>query len=182
MQKDKDNNDKNPYLYFQRLDYKGRPIAWIINNEYGFFTSEKYESLLPQDFEFSIWMEDVKAIYISEEPFAYKRYLTYFYNNRIDALKPVTIFVYTHHTYLRNVKGLRRTYFQAYNDPQTFKMDDYSVLPPMEDFRRTIYWEPNVKTDAEGNAHLEFYNNSSCRYMHISAEGMDQNGNLVVNE
>ena len=182
VQKDKDNNDKNPYLYFQRLDYKGRPIAWIINNEYGFFTSEKYESLLPQDFEFSIWMEDVKAIYISEEPFAYKRYLTYFYNNRIDALKPVTIFVYTHHTYLRNVKGLRRTYFQAYNDPQTFKMDDYSVLPPMEDFRRTIYWEPNVKTDAEGNAHLEFYNNSSCRYMHISAEGMDQNGNLVVNE
>ena len=182
-QKGKDNKDNNPYLYWQRLDYKGRPIAWVIDNEGIVFTSEKYESLIPGEF-IPLWMEDVKAIYISEEPFAYKRYLKHFDNtyNRIEALKPITIFVYTHHTYLRNVKGLRRTHFQAYNDPQTFKMDDYSALPPMEDFRRTIFWEPNVKTDSEGNAHLEFYNNSSCRYMYISAEGMDQTGKFIVNE
>jgi uncharacterized protein YfaS (alpha-2-macroglobulin family) len=59
-------------------------------------------------------------------------------------------------------------------------MEDYSVLPLMEDFRRTIYWNPNVKTDSEGKATVEFYNNSSCTEMFISAEGMTKDGRFVV--
>ena len=60
------------------------------------------------------------------------------------------------------------------------RTQDYSVLPPMEDFRRTLYWNPNVKTDSEGKATIEFYNNSSCTEMFISAEGMTNDGRFVV--
>jgi len=77
---------------------------------------------------------------------------------------------------------LRNTYFQAYDKPDTFEMDDYSKVPPMEDFRRTIFWKPDVKTDANGHATLEFWNNSSARRLFISAEGMTAEGVLLTNE
>ena len=96
-----------------------------------------------------------------------------------------TIFVYIYHHYVfptESQKGLRRTYFQGFNKPSTFKMEDYSVIPPMADFRRTIYWNPNVKTDAQGKAKVEFFNNSTCEEMYISVEGMTEDGKVLVNE
>ena len=95
---------------------------------------------------------------------------------------PVTVFVYTHHTFFGNVKGLRRTYFQGYNVPSTFEMNDYSLLPPMEDFRRTLYWNPDVTTDKDGKAVIEFYNNSTCREIQVSAEGITTDGRCIFNE
>lgn len=48
------------------------------------------------------------------------------------------------------------------------------------DHRRTLYWNPNVKTGRDGKAKVEFYNNSSCRQMVISAEGITVEGKVVV--
>ena len=126
---------------------------------------------------FPDFLDEAKSVYISADNSNLDRYII---SDGLRTQDPVMVFVYTHHTYLRNVKGLRRTYFQGYNEPQTFQMEDYSILPPMEDFRRTIYWNPNVKTDSEGKATIEFYNNSSCTEMFISAEGMTKDGRFVV--
>ena len=78
-------------------------------------------------------------------------------------------------------KGLRRTYFQGFNEASTFKMEDYKVVPPMADFRRTIYWNPDVIADDKGNAKVEFFNNSTCREMFISVEGMSPEGQMLIN-
>ena len=77
---------------------------------------------------------------------------------------------------------LRRTYFQGFNQASTFKTEDYSVIPPMADFRRTIWWQPDITTDAQGKAKVEFFNNSTCEEMYISVEGMTQDGKVLVNE
>ena len=66
--------------------------------------------------------------------------------------------------------------------PSTFEMPDYSLMPPMEDFRRTLYWNPDVRTDEKGEAIIEFYNNSSCREIQISAEGITPDGRCISNE
>jgi len=79
-------------------------------------------------------------------------------------------------------KGLRHSTFYGFNKPSAFKMEDYSILPPMADFRRTIYWAPTVSTDSEGRAKVEFYNNSTCEEMYISAEGMGPDGEILVKE
>lgn len=50
----------------------------------------------------------------------------------------------------------------------------------MADFRRTLYWAPNVKTDDKGHATIEFWNNSSCHEMYISAEGVSADGTLLA--
>jgi len=115
---------------------------------------------------------------VTEKSDIYSRYL-----RTIPSIpNPVTVFVYTHHSFQVKQKGLRNTHFHAFNKATTFETDDYSVLPPMDDFRRTLFWEPEVKTDAEGKATVEFYNNSSCHEMYISCEGMTPEGKFMVNE
>ena len=94
----------------------------------------------------------------------------------------ILVYVYHHFVYpTESNKGIRRTYFQGFNTPSTFKTEDYSVIPPMADFRRTIYWNPDIRTDKEGKAKVEFFNNSTCQEMYVSVEGMTGEGNILVN-
>ena len=119
---------------------------------------------------FPLDLSEIKSIYIQP------------YNPRSEGGE-VRIYIYLHHKFTtESNKGLRKTYFEGYNVPQTFQMEDYSKIPPMEDFRRTLYWQPDVRTDSEGKARVEFYNNSSCREMFISVEGMTPDGKFLTNE
>ena len=166
------------------LGYKNRPIVWILNNAYGAIThlgSTKFEGFdvhSPSTEDMPVFIDEIKAVYVTEDANAYTRYLS----TRPTIPNPVTVFIYTHNTFQTKQKGLRNTYFQGYNKPSTFEMDDYATLPPMEDFRRTLFWAPDVKTDPQGNATVEFFNNSSCHEMYISCEGMTPEGKFMVNE
>ena len=171
------------------ITYKNRPVMWIINNFFKDVTGlpdrlkKKFsgEAQIEQcsSDEWPVLMEDVKSVYISENPNAYKRYVK---ASLLFSYRPVTVFVYIHRTNTKHVKGQRRTNYAAYDLPKTFEMPDYSVLPKESDFRRTLYWNPNVKTDKDGKAKIEFYNNSSCKQVVISAEGITADGRAMVLE
>jgi len=70
----------------------------------------------------------------------------------------------------------------SYNRLSTFEPNYANQLPHPEDFRRTLLWNPNIKTDAEGQALVEFYNNSNCTNLLISAEGIASDGTPLCNE
>ena len=74
--------------------------------------------------------------------------------------------------------------FQGFNRPVEFCNPDYSKakLPEIKDYRRTLYWNPNVTTDNFGQASIEFYNNSVCNIIDVSAEGITRYGQFLVNE
>ena len=77
----------------------------------------------------------------------------------------------------------RRLHFQGYSKPAEFYSPDYSRMDlkePPKDYRRTLYWNPDVRTDSQGRAHIEFYNNSTARHLVISAEGLTPDGQPVV--
>lgn len=175
----------DPRLFVDGMAYKNRPIIWILNNAYyqmtnvGIFKPSSLTIFRETHDDMPTFIDEVKAVYISERSDAFQAYLSC---PDIMGKNPVTIFVYTHHSFPLKVKGLRRTHFYGYDDPSTFEMEDYSVLPPMEDYRRTIFWTPDLKTDAEGNATVEFYNNSTAKKIHVSAEGMTTDGNFLINE
>ena len=193
-------NDKNIELHGnEHFSYGGRPIKWIVDNgdtqcvldtigitlkniskvlgtsvdgvelisdEVPAGVTSKNGSVL--DRFFPIWMEEIKSLYVVP-------------NSPKEVHQAVRIYLYTHKKFTtESQKGLRRTYFQGFNKPSAFQMEDYSVIPPMADFRRTIYWNPNVRTDAKGKAKVEFYNNSTCREMYVSAEGMSDDGTILV--
>jgi len=170
------------------LDYKNRPILWVINNKPFGITSSLSDDMFVLREEslysiqrFPLYIDEVNAIYISEDAKSYQQYgLSRLISS--SAKKPVTIHIYTHVDNFVKVKGQVSTRYHAFDSVDTFEMDDYSVLPPMEDYRRTLYWAPNVKTDKDGKATVEFFNNSSARKFYISAEGMTKDGHILVNE
>ena len=117
-----------------------------------------------------MFMSDIKSLYIVPA-------------DPRDVENVSRIYLYTHRKFsTESNKGLRRTYFQGFNQASTFKTEDYSVIPPMADFRRTIWWQPDITTDAEGKAKVEFFNNSTCEEMYISVEGMTPDGKILINE
>ncbi|MBQ2298614.1 MAG: hypothetical protein II278_04475, partial [Bacteroidaceae bacterium] len=135
------------------------------------------------------WLDEVKSIYMVFDerfPDAFRKLdglSNEVTDNVNDPYYHIYVYVYDRFVYTtESQKGLRRTYFQGFNKPSTFQMEDYSVIPPMADFRRTIYWNPSVKTDAQGRAKVEFFNNSTCEEMYISVEGMTEDGKVLVNE
>ena len=74
--------------------------------------------------------------------------------------------------------GRRVIKVQGYSRPVSFYSPQYPE-GPIEgnvDARRTLYWNPNVITDEEGHARVEFYNNSFTRRFTINAAGITASG------
>lgn len=171
------------------MGYKNRPIVWILDNDYAAISrlSQKLDTssetewrvVRPTSQDLPIFLDEIKGVYISENPYAFRNAL---FCPALQVKNPVTVFLYSHFRFNVASKGVRTTHFQGYNVPSTFEMEDYTVIPPVEDFRRTIFWAPEIITDKEGKAKVEFWNNSSCKEMHISCEGITAKGQILVNE
>ena len=79
----------------------------------------------------------------------------------------------------------RVTTVDGYSRPFAFYSPQYpdGPIPGDVDYRRTLYWNPNVVTDSEGNAQVEFYNNSITNHFNISAAGITASGvPYILNE
>jgi len=72
----------------------------------------------------------------------------------------------------------RVTTVDGYSRPYQFYAPEYPDGPVFGDvdYRRTLYWNPNVITDTEGQATVEFYNNSITRHFNVSCAGMTSSG------
>ena len=80
-------------------------------------------------------------------------------------------------------KNARATSFKGYDNPVEFYAPTYPNGPVQgdKDYRRTIYWNPEVKTDADGVANVSFYNNGYSLSLTVSAEGLTADGIPVLN-
>ncbi|MDD4923182.1 MAG: hypothetical protein PHS30_12015, partial [Bacteroidales bacterium] len=74
--------------------------------------------------------------------------------------------------------GIRNTSFEGYSLVKEFFSPDYSVAGNIPDLdrRRTLYWNPSVKTNAEGKAQVTFFNNISASQYEITLEGFSEKG------
>lgn len=52
----------------------------------------------------------------------------------------------------------------------------------LNDYRSTIYWNPDVHTDANGKAIISYYNSDAQTNIHVVAEGISKLGHLGVTE
>ena len=75
----------------------------------------------------------------------------------------------------------RRYILEGFSYPAEFYSPDYSKQTPPEptDYRRTLYWNPDLKLDESGEANITFYNNSRHTSLSIEAEGQAADGNLL---
>ena len=72
----------------------------------------------------------------------------------------------------------RITTVDVYSRPYSFYSPEYPQGPVFGDvdYRRTLYWNPNVITDENGKAQVEFYNNSITRRFDVEAAGITSAG------
>lgn len=79
--------------------------------------------------------------------------------------------------------GIRQTHYNGYSPSKEFyQVDNSEKLPGETDFRRTLYWNPNIKTDRQGKVKISFYNNSHCKRASFSAAGITPEGTLIIGE
>lgn len=81
----------------------------------------------------------------------------------------------------RSVGGTLVTQYGGYDSPKEFyapKYDEKTAENAVTDKRATIYWNPLIKTDASGQAKIEFYNSDVAKRQFILIEGMDAQGRL----
>lgn len=168
------------------LSVYNRPVIWMVNNLLCTITNLSLDSAATQNritrspIEMPELLEDVKSVYLAKDN-NLVRNLTG--SARIESKEPYVIYCYTRQNQVKSkIKGIRYTSFQGYDPVEVFETEDYSEIPPMNDFRRTLYWNPNIWTDKDGKAHVEFWNNSTCTDMIISAEGVTDNGKFVIGQ
>jgi hypothetical protein len=84
---------------------------------------------------------------------------------------------------LKEPLGTRISKYEGYAVPKEFYSPTYrpGVAVLEADFRRTLYWNPDVILDKTGKAQLEFYNTKTTKKLVISAEGITSNGTLLKN-
>ena len=75
-----------------------------------------------------------------------------------------------------------RINFQGFSVPDEFYHVDYSEepLPEDGDYRRTVYWDPSVVTNDQGQAEVTFYNNGFTKHLAVSAEGLTDEGVILM--
>lgn len=87
-------------------------------------------------------------------------------------------------------EGMRTTYrdryyaLQGFNVADDFYHPNYSQhrLPEGQgDYRRTLYWNPDLQTDAEGKAHVTFFTGSKPTAITVKANGQAADGTLLTN-
>ncbi len=75
---------------------------------------------------------------------------------------------------LENIHQVRLT-AHGYTPPAQFYTPQYPDGPQYYDvdYRRTLYWNPNLETDKDGHARIEFYNNSYSTRFKVSTSGLN---------
>lgn len=179
----------NPAFWYDKdvcdFSYNGNPILWMLDNSPRCITNGlPFTGTVPlmksrTIDDMPVTMGKVKAIYITEAPNVWKRYLVGNAWAKIGNM--ATVFVYTHKMFRKCPKNLRHTFFDGYSPAVEFYSPGYGELPSNEDFRRTLYWNPYVRTNKEGYVDLRICNTGTCRQLIISAEAITPDGNIVKN-
>ena len=170
-----------------------RRVLWYLHNDDSKWMKASYTP------GFDIDMEDVKSIIVYDSPFEFTNHpivrqtlsdstiLLCNYNKPekqiLRGLYIIDITMYPKGLRRSQVKGQRQTTFRGYTTGMEFYAPEYPNGPIKGDvdYRRTLYWNPSLTTNTEGQAEILFYNNGYSKLFHISAEGITPQGTILKN-
>lgn len=171
-----------------------RRVLWYLHDEHRNLATTGYTPGFDMD------MEDIKSIIVYDSPFNYlsmpivRESLTTEMFDSLGRTKVlsdgttvgrglyvVDITMYPPGMRRSRVKSKRQTTFSGYSEVTEFYAPEYPDGPIQGDvdYRRTLYWNPRLETDAEGKATVEFYNNGYSTRLSVSAEGIASDGTIV---
>jgi len=103
-------------------------------------------------------------------------------NPRMDPTSSVLIILHTKKNYHTVPAGIRQTKYDGFANVKEYYHPHYENTnqPNEKDFRRTLYWNPDIKTGKDGKATITLYNNSTSKSITVSAETVTANGIIGV--
>lgn len=162
------------------LLYKGRMPLFVINY------MPTYRSKFDYDKYKYIRLEAIKSIYISEDLRSMCEYADpMIIPFDIDKLYGCVVFIETYpdgEIPVDGGKGVRKTRLEGYSPVREFYNPDYSMLEPEPDYRRTLYWNPDLSTDENGEATVRFYNNGAGGDFTVDLQTVTPSGLIGVSE
>ena len=161
------------------LLYKGKLVLFSINYERTYHNEMDYNKYR------LLTLESIKSVYISEDLGVICQHADpRFSPMNIDDLYRCVVMIETYpedEISVKGGKGVRKTWLEGYSEVKEFYQPDYKVLPQDEDYRRTLYWNPEVRPDEEGKATLRLYNNSRPQFPKITVEAISNEGQMLFN-
>lgn len=170
---DRENEIKNESGIPQTLNIKGLEYYVIVNNG-----ADVPENMLNMQMP-----EQLKSVIVSYNA-AWATQLWNKHHFGEDRHFDGVIYVHTRPDWYnyKNVKGIQKRTLHGITHPLQFKGPDYRRVDAEnpEDFRRTLYWNPCLKTDAEGKATAIFFANARWRqYLRITVRGITADGRTI---
>ena len=177
----------------EQCPINNRRVFWYLHDEDSKWFKASYTP------GFDIDMLDVKSIIVYDSPFEYmalpfvREALSQEIIEKLNTttsgldgvlsrgLYVIDITMYPKGLRKSKVKGQRQTTFRGYTTGAEFYAPEYPNGPIKGDvdYRRTLYWNPALTTDTNGQAEVLFYNNGYSKQFHISAEGITPQGVLL---
>lgn len=78
------------------------------------------------------------------------------------------------------IPGYRYLKVTGFSSVLPYHLPNYSQSHPLNDHRRTLYWNPDLLLDENGEATIQFYNNGTCKQLFISGEGISEDGKMII--
>jgi TonB-dependent SusC/RagA subfamily outer membrane receptor len=94
----------------------------------------------------------------------------------------IAVYTKTGSGFGRSVGGTLATNYGGYSVPKEFYLPKYDAKTAensIKDARATIYWNPILSTDENGQAKLEFYNSDLAKKQMVIIEGITADGRLA---
>ena len=165
------------YYGEEELRYKGKMPLIVVDYE-------RLSGPTPDDYYWykNTRLESIKSISVSEDAYMKGKYCcNYMSMWEADEVYSCVVMIETYpdgRIMVDGGKGIRKTSVHGYDVPQEFYSPDYSVQPLEKDYRRTLYWNPEVIPDENGKVTVRFHNNSSCRDFKVDMQTVTPTGAL----
>lgn len=150
---------------FIRLN--GKKTYIFVNNQ--MYHPNKDAATLP------IFLDEIKSLIISQRPELLSRYY-------LDSNCAIVFLYSSPYPPINHSRGMRVVHLHGYAYPMPFEGPNYRTMdmPNPNDYRRTLYWNPDVATNAQGKAVSIFYSNARPgQSICISAQGLTPDGRFI---
>lgn len=176
--------------------YKGKQAYVFIDNKLSTLGLDMYRNstwedivsyvgLSNADLQGLYWASEIKSVLVMERRDHWWRFLSPAQQRMIQEMpSQIGIFVYTrpeHYRY-KGKKGVDMRVINGFQQPKAYPAPSYNGLEPedKEDFRRTLYWAPNLITDKAGKASVVFFNGARPDMEPtFSLRGISPDGHIV---
>lgn len=160
--------------------YRGRPALVFLDNEL-FMQFRKGDDPV-------IYADELKSVVVMQNPSDWRRFLPSGMlgsEGELEAMSPAALFLYTRPNmfYMKTKKGVEKRVISGFAEPTRFYSPNYRGvdLPSRSDLRRTLYWNPSLRTDAQGRASAVFFSNArEGQQLRVSLRGLSPDGRIVT--